>query len=799
MKNQFGRWFGAAVVVGLFSIAGSALADGSDDSAKLDVDGKVRLGIRWLELDGDKAKFNEYRNVGKDFGFAAEEVMLRGYKGQYFFFVEGLELDRNGDRSAEARAGRFGSFEINLGWDETSHHFADDVPFLGTLQGGDYWSVPDLVQGALAPDFPLGTIPLTPALPGPNGVDRTRDWPLPNGKSNLLDLLDEAHRLDLDLVRNTGTIGANFTPVKNFNLRADYLRRDRNGFRPMSTGLYLRASQGATQMNTGLGENFTLYGLEFPEPIDYDENEFGVGFDYRGENWNVNLGYRYVDFDNNIDTVTWDNPLLLNSIDDVQNGAAMSRLDLFPSSNSNTLSFTGGIWDLPLDSRITTTVSWGRITQDDDFPAYTVNDALTVNGGPNAGALGALLALPANDLNGKVDTILVNARLSSRPIDPLAINLKINYYDYDNKSDRIHWKDGWARIGESEWGATSNWLDNDLFNRVPDWERTRVNSDASYRFNDMVTLVADYEFERYKRNSDRNADTNEHSVGGRIKVAPTSWSTLRAGYQWSSREIKGGYVPAPAMQFFEWDELRMFDQADRTRNSANIYLGVNPIERLSLSMAFTLRYDEYDNDYYGLQSRDGYTLGVDASYAFADWAAVFAYYSRDSYNSNTLTRTKSDATGGGSFAIPENDWRTKIDDHTNTIGGGASFTLIPEKLTLELSADYSFAKSEFDTSNTDFAAGITTASALAYDWPDTEIKSTQVRADLEYQWTERLSTSFRYLYERFKLDDSFVDSVMPYGNPDDSQGNTLDYYIFMDSNFSDYDAHLMTLTVTYEF
>ena len=118
------------------SIAGSVVAAGPDDPAELDVDGKVRLGIRWLDLDGDKAKFNEYRNVGKDFGFAAEEVMLRGYKGQYFFFVEGLELDRDGDRSAEASVGRFGSFEVNLGWDETTHNFADDVPFIGTLQGG---------------------------------------------------------------------------------------------------------------------------------------------------------------------------------------------------------------------------------------------------------------------------------------------------------------------------------------------------------------------------------------------------------------------------------------------------------------------------------------------------------------------------------------------------------------------------------------------------------------------------------------------------------------------------------------
>jgi len=45
----------------------------------------------------------------------------------------------------------------------------------------------------------------------------------------------------------------------------------------------------------------------------------------------------------------------------------------------------------------------------------------------------------------------------------------------------------------------------------------------------------------------------------------------------------------------------------------------------------------------------------------------------------------------------------------------------------------------------------------------------------------------------------FVDNVLPYGNPDDHQGNSLDYFIFLDANYSDYTAHLFTLTVSYAF
>lgn len=765
----------------IVEIAAPAAEDPPDESDAVDIDGSIRIGVQYLDVDGDEAKFNEYRNVSKDFEFVAEEVMLRGYKDRYHFFVEGLDLDRDDDRSAVFEGGRYNSFQVNLGWDETSHHYANDVPFLGTLQGDNYWAIPDITQLTLEPDFPLGGNP--PASPTANGV------------TNLLDLLNNARKLDLDLVRKTGTVDLSFTPFENFDLLADYLHRDQDGFRPMSTGVYRRDSDGAGLVG-GVGENFTLYGLEFPEPIDYDIDEVGGGLNYRADTWNVNLRYRYVSFDNNIGSVTWDNPLRLNGIDNIQYGTALSRLDLAPDSHSHTVTTTGSIRDLPLDSRFTVTASWGRILQDEDFQKYTVNDVLTVLGGPNAGALAEGLGLPANDLDGQVDTIMVNALLSSRPIDPLSLNFRLNYYDYDDESDRISWTDGWARIGESVWSKPA---EAGVVNRVPDWERIRPSVDAAYRFNKMLTLLADYTYEAYNRNDDRNADTEEHVVGGKVKLAPTDWSTLRVGYHWADRHIDGSYRSEPAEQFFEWEKLRMFDQSDRTRNSVDAYLTLDPIERLSLGFSFHYKHDKYDTDYYGLQKRDGYVFGVDAGYEICEGVSVFAYYTRDDYDTKTKTRTKSDSSGGGSFEVPENDWLTRINDTTNTIGGAVSISLIPEKLSLEVSADYSFGESDFDTSNINFDALETTSSATAFDWSDTEIKTTQVRADLEYKWTDRLNTSLRYMFQRYRLDDAFTDSVVPYGNPDDAQGNSLDYFIFLDANYSDYTAHLITMTVSYEF
>ena len=810
MKQHSLRSTCVTMLAGIFAIAATATAGPPEE--ELEVDGYIRLGVQFLDVDGDRAKFNEYRNVDEDFGFVAEEVWLRGYKGPWHFFVNGLNLDRDDDRSARAEGGYYGKFNLGLGWDETPHHFAEDVAFLGNYQGDGIWSVLNGVsRGFLAGEFPLGT-------------KANADSATPAGQAALLDFIGGAARLDLGLVRETVTLDADVTPFENFNIRADYLHEDRNGFRPMSTGVYNRDGTGASAPAVGgVGENFLLYGLEFPEPIDYDTDRFTAGLNYRKDRWSADLSYRYLKFENNTSTVSWDNPLLLMSADFPDAGgvgvpgpygAAENRLDLFPSYDKHLVSFTGGVSDLPLNSRFTTTATWSLLTQDDDFLDYTVNTALTVNGGPNAGALGSTLPLPANDLDGNVNTVFVNALLSSRPVDPLKLNFKVNYYTYMNDSRKIHWKDGWARIGESEWGGTGNWEDPvKLFNRVPEWWRIRPSFDASYKINKMFLLLADYSFEGYRRNDDRNADTNEHRVGGRLKVTPTDWSSLRVGYHWSDRQIDGLYQPEPGdprSQFFEWEELRMFDQSDRTRNRVDAYLSVDPIERLSLGFAFEWVRDDHDENFYGLQEREGYTIGVDAGYAFSDRVSVFAYYARDDYDNDSKLRAKSNAVGGGSFDEPlpgtANDFVTAISDVTNTIGGKVSLGLIPHKLSFDVSADYSYADSQFDNSNPNFVSvappsdiSNTTSSATAYDWPDMEIKTTQVRADLDYHWTEHLSTGLRYLYQRFDLNDSFVDNVVPYGNPGDIQGNSLDYFIFLDANYSDYDAHLVTLTVAYEF
>ena len=126
---------------------------------------------------------------------------------------------------------------------------------------------------------------------------------------------------------------------------------------------------------------------------------------------------------------------------------------------------------------------------------------------------------------------------------------------------------------------------------------------------------------------------------------------------------------------------------------------------------------------------------------------------------------------------------------------------MPEKIRFTLSADQSDGTTETDTSNPDLLAGTTVSGAVAYPWLDATVETTQVKAALDYRWSEKLGTTLTYLYSEQDIEDFATDNMVPYfgSAPTDRQGNTMSHYVFMDANPYDFDANVFMLTLSYEF
>lgn len=777
MKKRYIRSICTAAVSCCMVLPALALAEEA-----MKTSGSVTVGIQNLNLNGDKeSKFEEYQDGLRD-NIAVEQLQLQGEKDDMHFNVEGRDISQK-DQSFIAEGGQYGKYKLQFKWDEIIKNYYNGAKFLGTETSPGTWSVPDSTQSTLETNFTaLNTEPTA------------------GEKAVLQGFLDAAPTVDLKVQREKGEVSLLYSLYKNFNIRAGFSHESKEGYRALGTGGYLRTAAGATAIG-GLGENFRLYGLELPESIDYVTDVFSVGFDYRRDNWHVDLTYRYTNFSNKIGELTWDNPLLLTGQDNLPGGSPLNRLDLPPDSNSHNLSLTGGMSDLPLKSKVTATLSRDTITQDDRFLPYTANTAVL----DDAGAVAANLALPASSLDGDVTTTLFNLLLNSKPTDQLAVNLKYNYYDYKNDSRKITW-DGFVGVGETTWydwdgtaGGLGVFKGNPYTNRVPEYTRTRAGADASYKINRMFTVKGDYNYEKYDRNADRNADTTENIVGGNVQIKPADWTMLRLGYHYANRDIDGTYTPDTALTVEEWSELRMFDQAKRQRDTYDAYLSLEPTDRLSVGFSLSYKDDRYDTDYYGLQEGKGYMAGVDATYRLSDSVSVSAYYSRDDYETKQRNRAKSNSLGAGTFAVPENDFDTKLDDTTDTVGMNVLVKLIPDTLTLNLGADYSEATGKINTTNPNYLAGTTTSGATAYAFPELKTKITELKANLNYQLTPQVLTGLHYVYKRFQMDDFATDNLLAYGNALDTQGNSLSHYIFMDANYSDYEAHLIAATLKYSF
>lgn len=310
--------------------------------------------------------------------------------------------------------------------------------------------------------------------------------------------------------------------------------------------------------------------------------------------------------------------------------------------------------------------------------------------------------------------------------------------------------------------------------------------------------MADYSNEKYDRNEARNADTTEDILGGSVQVKPADWVLLRLGYHHADRDIDGSYAAQIGLSH-EWEELRMFDQSERQRDMYDVKLHLDPTERLSLGFSLAFNNDSYDARYYGLQENKGYLTGIDASYTLSDAVSLSASYSRDDFKAKQKDRTKSDATGGGSFAIEANDFDTDLDDTTDTVGLAVFVKLIPDKLIVTLGADYSEAKGTIVTTNPDDLAGVTVSGAQAHAWPELKARTTELKANLMYHLTRNLTCGLHYLYKRYEMDDFATDNLLAYGNAADAQGNSLSHYIFMNANYSDYEAHSIAATLSISF
>jgi hypothetical protein len=231
--------------------------------------------------------------------------------------------------------------------------------------------------------------------------------------------LNTANMFDVELRRDRGVLELQILPEAALDSRITYFQENRNGTR-------------------GAGTSFGFSNVvETPEPVEYRTRELGLNAEYPIRNGLLRGMLRVNEFSNALTSYTFDNPFRLTDSTDPSayqapgsasiNGPAFGRISL-PPDNRAVNAAAGLLYKLPLDSRITADVGFGRWTQDDAFVPYATNTAIRE---AFAGPGGTPTPLPVSSLDGVIDTTTFNLQFTSKPLRNTSVTARYRSYDLE--------------------------------------------------------------------------------------------------------------------------------------------------------------------------------------------------------------------------------------------------------------------------------------------------------------------------------------------------------------------------------
>ena len=121
-------------------------------------------------------------------------------------------------------------------------------------------------------------------------------------------------------------------------------------------------------------------------------------------------------FNNEADTLTWDNPLVLT---DSTSASGHGRMALWPSNSLQTLS-AAGYAKFARRTQLTGSLAFGWANNDEPLQPFTINSALPQ------------FALPRATADASATTVATNISLVSRPANVWRFSTRFRRYDYNN-------------------------------------------------------------------------------------------------------------------------------------------------------------------------------------------------------------------------------------------------------------------------------------------------------------------------------------------------------------------------------
>jgi len=547
---------------------------------------------------------------------------------------------------------------------------------------------------------------------------------------------------ELKTKREKLKLGAIFTPTERWQFDIDFSHSNKQG---------VDATGAAIATNTVQVIGSTTTSL-IPEPIDQDTNITNATISYASKKAQADLKYHVSLFNNNYNSLSWDNPLPIPA-DSLLNGGVRpdsGSMSLAPDNEFHQLSLTGA-YNLPYKSRLTGYLSMGRMTQNQNFLPYTTNTNITA------------AALPANSLDGEVWIKNAQLKLSSRPINKLRLNAELLYKERDNQTP----------VNTYSYVLLDSNNTTSVENRPYSYENSRINLLANYRLNAMSSIRGGYKYNEMKRDyTDAEREkTDETTFFAKWKVKTNSTTDFSLLGETSSRDGSDYITPTG-----ENPAMRKYHLADRTKDKVAATVDVMATDKLFMSAKAEYNQVEYDNSTIGLIDSSQPVYTVDFTYQPTHNISTYGYFTNETLESNQISK---DVSPSATVL-----WEADFKDTFNTIGFGATLKNLG-KWSVGANLTYSEATGIIDMIDIVVPGSET-------QFPDTKTELSSIQLWSSYQYNKQLTYKLGYIYEKYSADNWAVDNLQAYDPAYES-------LLLLDDDTQDYNVYVVTLSAIYTF
>lgn len=576
----------------------------------------------------------------------------------------------------------FGSVKATFEWNQIPLNYSDVTQTLYTQTGTGVLTIPTQVQSGIQG----GTLTLRNALNG-------------------------AGVFDINSKRSVADFKMQYMATPNLDVNIAFKNTLKDGTQPMSAGF-----------------GFSGVPDELAVPLNTRTTELGSSVQYGDDRAYAKAEYSASFFRNFVPTLTWSNPMRLT--DSATSGPANGRMALWPDSDQNTLSLSGGVNKLPGRSHVTAYVSYSALSDNQALIPFTVNSAIA----------SPTLARQTADANARVTAM--NFNFTSRPVNELWFNVRYRQYDFNNRT---------APFVVTQ--AVSYDYTLSTVNRVSDplgFTRHTFDADASYSPVSFIGVRGGYTRQVIDRTF-RWVDTTTEDVGrASVDLTGLTWLTLRGIYEYS--KLTGTPVDsADILAEGEQPTLGQYDIANRNRNRYSAIVVVTPVSVLSFNASAGRVKNDYPQSQFGLQNNENnvYTVGFDAV-PIENKVSFGVSYGYEKNAALQASRYAAHVTTGfpPTFFDSRADWFDNSADKASTVQASADVVKVIPKTDVKFIYDYSKADSTYTYS-------LAPNSILAVPVPIPAVTNTTTRGivDVLYHLTTHLGAGVAYEYASFSTTD----------------------------------------------